>query len=256
MEIDVSLDGDELDTLDVDPFLVRVGFGIPSSPSCEVTPGGPDRAARPGPSCFREIAMRLLALTLAPLFLVLVATGHVAAQSEHPWTLRTRALLVGANAESDPVGLDLYSAFTVEADISRRFGRHFAVELILASASHEVTSTVDGVEVPLGSVELLPPTLLAQYHFLPEARVHPYIGAGVNLSIFYEKSGDLDALDLATKVAPAAQAGVDVDLSDRMMLNFDVKWIWLETTLENQGVSLAELTIDPFILGAGVGFRF
>jgi len=57
-------------------------------------------------------------------------------------------------------------------------------------------------------------------------------------------------------VSPAAQAGVDVDLSDRMMLNFDVKWIWLETTLENQGVSLAELTIDPFILGAGVGFRF
>jgi len=41
-----------------------------------------------------------------------------------------------------------------------------------------------------------------------------------------------------------------------MMLNFDVKWIWLETTLENQGVSLAELRIDPFILGAGVGFRF
>ena len=64
---------------------------------------------------------------------------------------------MGANAESDPVGLDVYSAFTVEADISRRFGRHFAAELILASASHEVTSMVDGVEVPLGSVELLPP---------------------------------------------------------------------------------------------------
>jgi outer membrane protein len=200
--------------------------------------------------------MRLRALTFALLLLAPAAPAHLAAQSEHPWTLRTRALLVGANAESDPVGLDVYSAFTVEADISRRFGRHFAAELILASASHEVTSMVDGEEVPLGSVELLPPTLLAQYHFLPDAKVHPYVGAGVNLSIFYEKSGDLDALDLATKVAPAAQAGVDVDLSDRMLLNFDLKWIWLKTTLENEGTSLAELTIDPFIIGAGVGFRF
>ena len=47
--------------------------------------------------------------------------------------------------------------------------------------------------------------------------MHPCIGAGVNLSIFYEKSGDLEALE---------------------------------------GTTLAELTIDPFILGAGVGFRF
>jgi outer membrane protein len=194
----------------------------------------------------------LLAALLAPGGLLAQSTGH----AEHPWTIRTRALLVGANAESDPVGLDVYSAFAMEADISRRFGRHFAAELIVASSSHEVTAMSGGVEVPLGSVELLPPTLLAQYHFLPDARVHPYVGAGVNLTIFYEKSGELDSLDLATKVAPAAQVGVDVDLSDRMLLNLDVKWIWLKTTLENQGTSLAELTIDPFILGVGVGFRF
>ena len=201
----------------------------------------------------RTLATLMLVVALAaPATLIAQVAGH----AEHPWTIRTRALLVGANAESDPAGLELYSAFTVEADISRRLGRHFAAELILASASHEVTSMVDGSEVPLGSVELLPPTLLAQYHFLPDARVHPYLGAGVNVSIFYEKSGDLDALDLATKVAPAAQVGVDVDLSESMLLNFDVKWIWLETTLEDQGVRLAELTIDPFILGVGVGFRF
>lgn len=198
----------------------------------------------------------VLLLALAGLTAPSGLTAQSGDHSEHPWTIRTRALLVGANAESDPVGLDVYSAFAMEADISRRFGRHFAAELIVASSSHEVTAMSGDVEVPLGSVELLPPTLLAQYHFLPDAKVHPYIGAGVNLTIFYEKSGELDSLDLATKVAPAAQAGVDVDLSDRMLLNFDVKWIWLKTTLENQGTRLAELTIDPFILGVGVGFRF
>jgi len=198
------------------------------------------------------LPLLLLAALARPAALNAQATGH----AELPWTIRSRALLVGANAESDPVGLDVYSAFTIEVDVSRRFGRHFAAELILTSASHEVTSTIDGMEVPLGSVELLPPTLLAQYHFLPDARVHPYVGAGVNCSIFYEKSGALDSLDLATKVAPAAQAGMDVDLSDRMVLNLDAKWIWLETTVEDQGVTLAKLTIDPFILGVGVGFRF
>jgi outer membrane protein len=196
------------------------------------------------------------ALLLAALALPVRAPAQSAGHADHPWTLRTRALLVGANAESDPAGLDVYSAFTMEADISRRFGRHFAAELILASSSHEVTTLVDGEERPLGSVELLPPTLLAQYHFLPDARVHPYVGAGVNVTVFYEKSGDLDALDLATKVAPAAQLGADFDLNDRLLLNADLKWIWLETTLEDGGTELAKLTIDPFIIGLGFGFRF
>ena len=200
----------------------------------------------------RPTALLLLAALMAPSALAAQAGGH----SEHPWTLRTRALLVGANAKSDPAGLDVYSAFAVEADISRRFSRHLAAELILASSSHEVTSTSDGVESPLGSVELLPPTLLVQWHFVPDGRVHPYLGAGVTLSVFYEKSGVLDSLDLATKVAPAAQVGVDWDLSSRMLLNADLKWIWLETTLENQGAEIARLTIDPFIIGVGVGFRF
>jgi outer membrane protein len=196
-----------------------------------------------------------------PIFPLLLAAlclpGAAAAQHDaHPWTLRTRALLVGANAESDPVGLEVYSAIAVEADISRRLGRHFALELILATLSHEVTATTNGDETPLGSVELLPPTLLAQYHFLPGGRIHPYVGAGVNLTIFFEKSGALDALDLAPRVAPAAQLGADWDLSDRMLLNLDVKWIWLRTTIEDEGERVADLTIDPFIIGVGVGWRF
>jgi len=193
----------------------------------------------------------LLAALVVPAVAVAQAPGH----AEHPWTIRTRALLVGANAESDPVGLEVYSAVAVEADISRRFGRHFAAELILATLSHEVTSTAGPEEEPLGSVELLPPTLLLQYHILPDARVHPYVGAGVNLTIFYEKSGALDALDFATRVAPAAQVGVDFDLSDRMLLNLDLKWIWLETTIEDAGTRVADLTINPFVIGLGVGWR-
>jgi len=72
-------------------------------------------------------SLLLRGVLAAPVGLVAQSTGH----AEHPWTIRTRALLVGANAESDPAGLDVYSAFAMEADISRRIGRHFAAELTI-----------------------------------------------------------------------------------------------------------------------------
>ena len=33
------------------------------------------------------------------------------------------------------------------------------------------------------STTLLPPTLLLQYHFFPNRRIRPYVGAGVNFTL-------------------------------------------------------------------------
>jgi outer membrane protein len=57
----------------------------------------------------------------------------------------------------------------------------------------------------------------------------------------------------------AAQAGVDVDLTRKVFLNLDVKYIDIDTTARLQttavGTQQVKLHLDPFVVGVGLGFR-
>ena len=92
----------------------------------------------------------------------------------------------------DDTGLNatVDNAYVPEIDISYFVTPNIALELIAATTKHDVGAS-DGTD--LGSVWLLPPTLTLQYHFAPTSRFSPYIGAGLNYTIFYnEKNGDVD----------------------------------------------------------------
>ena len=56
--------------------------------------------------------------------------------------------------------------------------------------------------------------------------------------------------------APPGQLGTDFDLSSRALLNVELTWNRLRADLENGGVRLTRLKMDPLALGFGVGFRF
>jgi len=161
-----------------------------------------------------------------------------------------------------------------ELDISYFFTENFAVELILAVTPHDVKAT--GVTVPgaltdatvdLGDVWLLPPTVTAQYHFNPNGRVKPYVGAGVNATFFFnEDEGPVaNSIDYDPSVGFALQAGLDVDLDGTpggWAVNADVKKVWINsdvtvdfTTALGATVD-AEVDINPWVVGVGMGYRF
>lgn len=199
--------------------------------------------------------MRALVLGL---LLTVTAAGNLLAQGSHPWLIRARGIALVPDASSSPGGLDVNDDATVELDITRFIHRYVAVELILASASHEVTSQTPGGTVSLGNVNHLPPTLLLQFHPLPDYKVRPYVGVGGNYTIFYSQSGALDAFDLNNSFSWAVQAGVDIPLTGRSVLNLDAKYIDLNTDvrLSATGAKLFKLDINPFVIGAGLGYRF
>ncbi|MFP3480474.1 OmpW family outer membrane protein, partial [Burkholderia sp. SIMBA_057] len=85
---------------------------------------------------------------------------------------------------------------------------------------------------------LLPPTLTAQYHFFPKERVSPYVGAGINYTLFYREDAANKANGIGLRITDtdyenrfgwALQAGVDVALTGNWSLNLDVKKIFLKT---------------------------
>jgi outer membrane protein len=146
----------------------------------------------------------------------------------------------------------------MEWNFARTISRHLAVSWTVGTQSREVDFRgPDGTDkVNLGSIEQLPNDLVLQYHFRPGGRFHPYVGAGINATLFWEKSGALDSTDLTPGFGPVAEIGFDYDISSHMIFNVDVRLARLETDLEGGGTRIATLSLHPSTLGAGIGFRF
>lgn len=168
------------------------------------------------------------------------------------WMVRVRALDVSPNASSSPSGLDADPNATMEVDITKFLTPNIAAELILATTTHTVTAGTSS----LGSASLLPPTLTVQYHFMPSAQVRPYVGAGINYTFFYQQSGDLAPFDLKNSFGLAGQAGLDYMLGKNAFINLDLKYIQLKTEVISGGAKLYDLTLNPWLIGMGAGYRF
>jgi len=187
------------------------------------------------------------------------------------WQVRLRALGVAPD-ESAKIGIiggDVAISNTIvpELDFTYFFTENFAAELILGTTKHDVKAinTAAG-DVNLGSVWLLPPTLTAQYHFYTSDKkvFKPYIGAGVNYTLFYNvKSGDVAGVDYDNTLGYAAQVGFDLMLDDKFFINVDAKRLFLSTDVTVDASNLApglsipaEVDINPWLLGIGVGMKF
>ena len=208
---------------------------------------------------------RLCLLTASFGSLAIAMPAH-ASDVENPWLVRLRVIDVipDESADIDAIGGDVNISDRIipELDISYFFTENFAAELILATNKHNVEAVGTALgDVDLGNITLLPPTLLAQYHFAPRGSFRPYVGAGINYTIFYnDNPGAVVDVDYDNSVGFALQAGADIPVNDTYFLNFDIKKLWLSTDVTvNAGAAGtvgADVDINPWIVGVGMGRRF
>ncbi|MEJ2229164.1 MAG: OmpW family outer membrane protein, partial [Alphaproteobacteria bacterium] len=161
-------------------------------------------------------------------------------------------------------GLDaaIDNSVVPELDFTYFFNKNLAVEVIAVVTPH----TIDGKQGlsalgEVGDVWLLPPTVLLQYHFDLGNGIKPYIGAGVNYTVFFgeDEGPNYTNLKVDNGFGFAAQAGVDIHLEGNWFLNVDVKKIWLDTELSvdyNGSTYTTDVDVDPLIVGVGLGYRF
>jgi outer membrane protein len=105
-------------------------------------------------------------------------------------------IMAGGAPFSPPAGIDVDDANSLGIDISYMVTNNFAVELMLDTTStHDITGTgtLDGLNI--GDVTVLPPSLIAVWHFMPSNNIRPYVGAGINYTFFFSEdtTNDLDA---------------------------------------------------------------
>lgn len=216
----------------------------------------------------------MLRKTMLSLLVILVCAFPLLAQAgDGAWKLRGRVINIAPNDDSGTIldtgtGVEVDSATTLEVDVTYMFNESWGLEVIAALASHDIkTAGGDLAGADAGTVDVLPPTFTVQYFFDTAGKAHPYLGVGVNFTEFpsYDLSADLQALgvtdiDFDSSFGFAANAGVDIDLGDSWLLNFDVKYITIGTDAELQTadgpLTTIDVDIDPFVFGAGFGYRF
>ncbi|SNR92706.1 outer membrane protein [Methylobacillus rhizosphaerae] len=188
------------------------------------------------------------------------------------WVVRARAVNVSPDEKSrlgHYVGaagarLQVNDQVIPELDISYYLTRNIALELILALGTrHDVSIKGAGgvASESLGSVNLLPPTLTAQWHFRPGRIVDPYLGAGLNYTRFMDNglySKQVGEIRVERNSwGPVLQAGFDINMKDGWLLNADIKYLWVDTDVRLKGgAKIDRLDINPWVIGFGFGKRF
>jgi len=141
---------------------------------------------------------------------------------------------------------------------------------ILASTpfSHDIKAAAisEPGEIKIGETKHLPPTFSFQYHFMPDGKFQPYVGAGLNWTLFFDESidqaifGTGASLKIDDSFGFAAQVGGDFLFGDRMTLNFDLRYIDIspDVTLTDpiEGSDTIGIDIDPIVYSVNLGFRF
>lgn len=209
-----------------------------------------------------------LLLVLGATFLIAAATVPALAQdgkAAGTFLLRGRAIAVVPDESSTVTviggAVDATNTPAPELDLSYFFTDNIAVELIAATTRHSLKDKGSALgTVDLGDVSVLPPTLTLQYHFLPKSQFSPYLGAGVNYTVFYNAKAPgapVSSISYENNFGWALQAGVDYNVAGRWFLNADVKKIFLNTTAKiNGGAIVGDVDLDPWVFGLGLGYRF
>jgi len=230
-------------------------------------------------------AMVVATLAAAPLA---VLADSAPGEQKGDWIVRAGVGQVNPKAENlQPVGgppttipkstLVVDSDVSMVFDVTYMFHNNFGVELLAAwPFVHGIDAKpYAGGELRLGSTEHLPPTLsLVWRPFDDQAGIQPYVGVGINYTMFMSeelRGSALSALSLPANtdlelddsVGPAGVIGVDFAVGEKKdwFLNANVRWIDIDTDAVVKvpgagSLKLGTVEIDPWVYSVQVGKRF
>jgi outer membrane protein len=196
------------------------------------------------------------------LALALLTSSSISVAEDSPWLLRLRALNLDMDSQSSDEMLPA-NAISVsdkvipDINISYYFTPSWASELVLTlPQEHDVK--VEGIG-NIGSFKHLPPTLTLAYHFNADGAFRPYVGAGINYTLFMEEDMHVGAAEVTLENDSAGTAyrlGFDWTLSADWQLNMDIKKLQIGSDVYLNGDKIATLDVDPLAIGIGLGWQF
>jgi outer membrane protein len=151
--------------------------------------------------------------------------------------------------------IDVSSKFGATFNVDYTFCRNFTVDVLAALPfTHDIS--INGTKA--ATTQHLPPTVTLQYHPLVDGKIDPYVGVGLNYTMFFNTS--LNALpatlDLKNSFGYALQGGIDYKVMGPWRVGADVRYINIEPKAYVNGTELGTVKINPLVYGVNVGYAF
>ncbi|MBI2511454.1 MAG: OmpW family protein [Opitutae bacterium] len=207
---------------------------------------------------------RILGSVLAAL---LITASASAAEPKTGWNVRVGATYVdmadksdafsalGINFAADAVSVQ--SKFIPEIDVNYAFTPNWSAHVVLTiPQKHDVKLAGVG---KLGTFQELPPHFMAVYHFAPDQAFQPYVGAGVNFTLIWNKKLSVAGVPLdleSSSLGLSGQVGFDYDLGNGQYINVDLKKTSLGSDVFAGGSRLTTAKLNPWIFSIGYGWKF
>lgn len=208
-------------------------------------------------------------LLAAGALLALVASPALAYEAG-TWVLRAGIGVVAP--DSDNLVLDPETIIEVDDGTSLTlmgtymFNPNWGFD-VLASwpFNHDITL---GGGTKIAETDHLPPTFSLQYHFMPDSTFQPYAGAGLNFTTFFSTDVEqaltdltgITDIDLDDSFGLALQLGADWTFGNNWLVNFDLRWISIESDLTGSdgvdSIELGTVAIDPWVYSINIGYSF
>lgn len=213
----------------------------------------------------------LLRTVLPAAFAAGLAASPALAQS-HDWFVHVGPgrldLVDGAEVRAGGAvvpgaGISTEAQYTGIVEIGRFIAPDIAMSLTLGGpplVEIDGAGSLEGLG-RLADVRYGPSGLTAQWHPLRQrGRFSPYVGAGLTyMHIFSTRDAALTDVEVDDDIGPLIQGGVEYYIGERVGIFADVKkgWLRTRTTGSLAGTPIeADVKLDPFVMNAGVAFRF
>ncbi|PZQ26676.1 MAG: hypothetical protein DI562_14595 [Stenotrophomonas acidaminiphila] len=209
-------------------------------------------------------SIRTLTISLAALAAAPAAFAQDASSDAGSSAYDKRFAVVGGAAilkpDRDPApGLKIDGDVAPVISASWYATPNIAVELWGAADKFNHRVKADGPG-KIGTVDQQPIALSGQYHFgAPDKVMRPFVGLGYYESNFSNESigGDGAHVGLETAKGAMATAGMDFNINQTWFARADARYMKGDAGVRVGGQGTGEeLTIDPWVVGVGIGARF
>lgn len=120
---------------------------------------------------------------------------------------------------------------------------------VLAATPFKHSIELDGNKI--ATTKHLPPTVSVQYYPMDSASaLQPYVGAGLNMTLFFDES---DGIVLEDSFGLSVSAGANYHIDNNWMANVGVWYIDIDSDLKGSGETVE---IDPLVFMVGAGYKF
>ncbi len=220
-------------------------------------------------------------LALVTALIAAAGSAQVMAHDASDWIVRAGATTVNPQESSDSPtlsGANLGGGVSVDSDtqlgitVEYMYTSNWGVELLAATPFQHTVSTKGGTLAGLGlddlaDVKQLPPTLSLNYHPTASGAFQPYVGIGLNYTMFFNESESSGLksvgghnFKLDDSIGLAFQVGFDWQLDDKWLVNTSLRYINIETDALVDTVlgtvKVDNVKIDPYVYTVAIGYKF